>query len=61
MQYLSGSNWVDVPGGSVTGNNLVWRKFTFSPISTTAIRVQVNAALATVFPHHRGRGVDRSG
>ncbi len=47
VQYLSGSTWVDVPGGNVTGNNLVWRKFTFAPISTSAIRVLVNNALAS--------------
>jgi hypothetical protein len=45
VQYLNGGTWVDVPGGNVTGNNLIWRKFTFNPISTTAIRVLVNAGL----------------
>lgn len=39
------SSWITVPGGSVTGNNLVWRKFTFSPIDTTKIRVLVSAAM----------------
>ena len=43
----TGSDWVDVPGGNVTGNNLVWRKLTFSPISTDRIRVLVNAALGS--------------
>ncbi len=47
VQYWNGSAWVTVPGGSVTGNNKVWSKFTFAPITTTSIRVQVNAALAT--------------
>ena len=32
-----------VPGGSVTGNNKVWRKFTFSPITTSKIRMWINA------------------
>jgi len=36
---------VDVPGGSVTSNNLVWRKFTFSAITTDRIRVLVTGAL----------------
>ena len=45
VQYWNGSAWLDVPGGNVTGNNLVWRKFTFTPISTHAIRVLVNSAL----------------
>jgi len=34
VQYWNGSVWVDVPGGNVTGNNLVWRRFIFDPIST---------------------------
>jgi len=47
VQYWSGSAWVTVPGGSVTGNNRVWRKFVFAPVSTDRIRVLVNAALAS--------------
>lgn len=43
VQYWNGSGWVDVPGGNVTGNTLVWRKFTFTPITTTKVRVKVNA------------------
>jgi len=43
VQYWNGSTWVTVPGGSVTGNNKVWRKFTFSPITTSKIRVYINA------------------
>ena len=40
------TGWVTVPGGSITGNNLVWRKVTLtSPVTTDRIRVQVNAAL----------------
>jgi RHS repeat-associated protein len=42
VQYWNGSSWTTVPGGSVTGNNKVWRKFTFSPITTSKIRVTVN-------------------
>jgi beta-lactamase superfamily II metal-dependent hydrolase len=45
VQYWTGSQWLDMPGGNVSGNNLVWRKFSFSPISTTSIRVLVNGAL----------------
>ena len=47
VQYWTGSAWADVPGGNVTGNNLVWRKLTFSLISTDRIRVLVNAALGS--------------
>jgi hypothetical protein len=45
VQYWDGSVWVDVPGGNVTGNNLVWRKFTFTPVTTDRVRVLVNGAL----------------
>jgi RHS repeat-associated protein len=42
VQYWNGSSWTTIPGGSVTGNNKVWRKFTFSPITTNKIRVWIN-------------------
>jgi RHS repeat-associated protein len=42
VQYWNGSSWTTVPGGSVTGNNKVWRKFTFSAITTSKIRVYIN-------------------
>ncbi len=45
VQYWNGSAWINVPGGQITGNNLVWRKLTFSGISTSKIRVVVNSAL----------------
>ncbi len=44
VQYWTGSAWVNVPGGSVSGNNKVWRKFTFSPLATTKIRVLAHAS-----------------
>ena len=47
VQYWNGSTWVTVPGGTVNGNNLVWRKFTFTAISTNAIRINVRKALGT--------------
>ena len=46
VQYWDGANWKTVPGGSVSGNNRVWRKFSFSPVTTTRIRVLVTNALA---------------
>jgi hypothetical protein len=46
VQYWSGSAWVTVPGGRITGNNLVWRKVTFPAVTTDRIRVVVNASLA---------------
>ncbi len=44
VQYWNGSNWQTVPGGSITGNNKVWRQVTFTPISTSRIRVLTMAA-----------------
>jgi RHS repeat-associated protein len=39
LQYLDGSTWTDVPGASVSGNNLVWRKFSFAPLTTSKIKL----------------------
>lgn len=47
VQYWNSGTWVTVPGGSVNGNNLVWRKFTFPSVATTAIRVNVRSALGS--------------
>jgi hypothetical protein len=47
VQYLNGSQWLNVPNGVITGNNLVWRQVLFSNLTTTAIRVLVNGALAS--------------
>ncbi|HEX6047282.1 MAG TPA: discoidin domain-containing protein [Pyrinomonadaceae bacterium] len=44
VQYWTGSAWVTVPGGSVAGNNKIWRTFMFSPITTTKLRVLTSAA-----------------
>ena len=46
VQYWAGSAWQTVPGGSVTGYNKVWRKFTFAPVSTSRVRVLVVNALS---------------
>jgi hypothetical protein len=43
VQYWSGSAWVNIPGATVTGNVYVWRRFTFTPISATAIRILVDS------------------
>ena len=42
VQYWNGSAWTTVSGGSVMGNNKVWRQFTFSSITTSKIRLVVN-------------------
>ncbi|HET8669752.1 MAG TPA: RHS repeat-associated core domain-containing protein, partial [Candidatus Saccharimonadales bacterium] len=41
-QYWNGTSWVTVPGGSVTGNNKVWKQITFSPVTTSKIRVLIS-------------------
>jgi len=46
VQYWTGSSWQTVPGGSVTGNNRVWRKFTFAPVSTPSVRVLAMGGVA---------------
>ena len=33
VQYWTGTAWQTVPGGTVTGNTLVWRKFVFAPVN----------------------------
>lgn len=43
VQYWTGSAWANVPGGGVSGNNLVWRKLTFGAVTTSKIRVVVSA------------------
>src|SRR6266496_653360 len=43
VQYWDGTNWTTVSNGSVTGNNKVWRQFTFASVTTSKIRVVVNA------------------
>ena len=47
VQYWNGTAWVDVPGGSISGNNLAWTNISFPTLSTSAIRVVVNASLAS--------------
>ena len=47
VQYWNGSSWLTVPGGSVTGNNKVWRKFLFPNLTTDKIRVYLTNALAS--------------
>ena len=41
VQYWTGSAWATVPGGAISGNSLVWKKLTFTSITTTKIRLLV--------------------
>jgi RHS repeat-associated protein len=45
VEYWTGSSWIQIPDASVTGNNKIWRKFEFSPISTSKIRVVTSASV----------------
>ena len=45
VQYWNGSAWVDVPGGAVANNNLVWRQVQFAAVTTSKIRILVTSAL----------------
>jgi hypothetical protein len=45
VEFWTGSAWQLVPGGSVLNNDKVWRKVSFSPVTTTKIRVVVKRAL----------------
>jgi RHS repeat-associated protein len=47
VQRWDGSNWVTVPGGAVRGNNLVWRRLKFAPVTTQKIRLLVHAGQAS--------------
>jgi RHS repeat-associated protein len=47
--YWNGSSWVQIPETVVTGNNKVWRKFTFSAITTSKFRVYGLAAIDNGF------------
>ena len=47
IQAWNGTSWVTVPGGSIAGNNLIWRKITFPAISTDRIRVVINGSLSS--------------
>lgn len=44
IQYWNGSSWQDFTGCNVTGNDKVWRQFTFSPVNTDKIRIYITAA-----------------
>ena len=43
IEYWTGSAWQTVTNGTVSGNNLIWRKVTFPAVTTTKIKVTINA------------------
>jgi hypothetical protein len=42
LESWNGSAWQPIPGATAVGNNQVWRKFAFAPLTTSKIRVVVN-------------------
>ena len=46
VQSWNGSQWVTVPGGSVTGNTQVKAQLLFAPVTTSRIRILVTGAMA---------------
>lgn len=51
--YWNGTTWVLIPGINVTGNNNVWRQFTFAPITTTSIKLEISASPNQTLAHSR--------
>jgi exo-beta-1,3-glucanase (GH17 family) len=47
VQYWTGSQWLTVPGGTITNNTLIQREVTFPALTTPAIRIVVTSALAS--------------
>ncbi len=44
VQYWNGKRWLAVPGGTVSGNTLVWRRVSFGPLTTSRIRILITGA-----------------
>jgi hypothetical protein len=47
IEYWTGTAWQTLPGGTLLDNTLVWRRLTFTPVTTTKIRVRVNLGLGS--------------
>ena len=45
VQYWTGASWVTIPGATIVNNTLVWRRFTFAPVTTQRIRVHITGGL----------------
>jgi len=44
IEYWDGTSWKIIPGGSISGNNLVWRKISFAALSTNKIRLIIRGS-----------------
>ena len=49
VEYWDGTSWKIIPGGSISGNNLVWRKITFAAIRTDKIRLIIRGSQSSDF------------
>lgn len=41
LQYWDGASWQSIPGASASGNNLIKRSFTFAPVTTSKIKINI--------------------
>ena len=57
VQYWTGTQWLTVPGGFVSGNNLVWRQVTFPAVATSSVRDLCHERAEHLEPHRGNRGV----
>ncbi|MGI8672576.1 MAG: S8 family serine peptidase, partial [Luteitalea sp.] len=44
IQYWDGAQWTTVSGGTITGNQHVWRTVSFPAVTTTRVRVVISGA-----------------
>ena len=44
VEYWDGMSWKIIPGGSISNNNLVWRKIIFAAVTTNKIRLIVRGS-----------------
>ena len=49
VEYWDGISWKIIPGGSISGNNLVWRKISFTAVTTNKIRLIVRSSKSNDF------------
>ncbi|MDP4238314.1 MAG: family 43 glycosylhydrolase [Bacteroidota bacterium] len=49
VEYWDGTSWKLIPGGSISGNNRVWRKIAFTAVSTNKIRLIIRGSQSNDF------------
>lgn len=49
VEYWDDISWKIIPGGSISGNKLVWRKITFEAVSTNKIRLIIRGSQSNDF------------